>query len=325
MKTFKETGKRKAILFICALSASAILFANPAPGFAQTDQDEKSSTMKWQWSDDGEKLSVEVHGQVDFTDDYTDVKSVSDGGFVRIKEDRQGMSRRFEVKAGANGQLLRAFYLNGEKRGIDDTARKWITEILLHAVRQGAIDVDKRVVTLLRTGGVKGVLEEIERVSGDYGKRIYFVSLIKNESLSHSERASALRESTQQITSDFERANLLKSTAPMLLADSSLRTAFFKGVDTIRSDFEHRGVLSALLKRKPLSEQVLSQMLDSAARIPSDYEKASFLLEASSAYAGNARLHSAFLKTVDTIKSEYERGRVRSALLKNKQISQMTW
>ena len=100
----------------------------------------------------------------------------------------------------------------------------------------------------------------------------------------------------------------------------ALSGVFFQTVGTIDSDYEHRRVLSALLKTKSLSEQALTQLLDSAAAISSDYEKATLLLEASSAYTGDARLRSAFLKAVETINSDYERGRVLSALLKNKQI-----
>jgi hypothetical protein len=47
------------------------------------------------------------------------------------------------------------------------------------------------------------------------------------------------------------------------------------------------------------------------------------LLEASNAYTGDARLRNAFLKAVETIKSDYERGRVLSALLK-KQANRVT-
>ena len=65
---------------------------------------------------------------------------------------------------------------------------------------------------------------------------------------------------------------------------------------------------------------MLAQMLDSLATISSDHEKATFLLEASGLYTGDARLRNAFLKATDTIKSEHERGRVLSALLRNKQI-----
>ena len=65
---------------------------------------------------------------------------------------------------------------------------------------------------------------------------------------------------------------------------------------------------------------MLARMLESASGIGSDYEKATFLLEASELYSGESRLRTAFLKTVETIKSDHERGRVLSALLRNKQI-----
>jgi len=108
--------------------------------------------------------------------------------------------------------------------------------------------------------------------------------------------------------------------AAMYLDDVSLRGVFFQVVATIGSDYEHRGVLTALIKNRNLNEEVLNRMLDSASGISSDYEKATFLLEVSNTYTGDVRLKGAFLKVVETIKSDYERGRVLSALLKNKQI-----
>ena len=65
---------------------------------------------------------------------------------------------------------------------------------------------------------------------------------------------------------------------------------------------------------------MLRLLLDSATEMSSDYEKATLLVEVSNAYTGDSRLKSAFLKAVETIKSDYERGRVLSVLLKNKQI-----
>ena len=71
---------------------------------------------------------------------------------------------------------------------------------------------------------------------------------------------------------------------------------------------------------KNQSEEVLRLLLDSATEMSSDYEKATFLVELSNVYTGDTRLKSAFLKAVESIKADYERGRVLSVLLKNKQI-----
>ena len=386
MKLISRSLLRKVILLLAPLAAVFVPTA-VYHGFAQDKKVDGRSVMTWEHSDDGWRRRLEVRGKAEFNDDYTDVKDVSDDGVVRIEEMRHGQSRRYEVRREA-GQLTRAYYVNGVKQQLDAAAQTWIAQLVLTAVRQGGIDAERRVQTILRRDGVAGVLKEIEQIHSDYAQRRYFEALLKHGNLSetalkdtlahaargiksdyeqaqlligvapvlvnregalpaffqtvatiqsdyeHSRvlkallnRVSTSREllvqvagSTKAISSDYEKAGVLKAVAAVYLDDAALRDVFFQTVGTIASDYEHRRVLSALVKTKNLSEAALTQMLDSAAGISSDYEKATFLLEASNAYTGDARLRSAFLKAVETIKSDYERGRVLSALLKNKQI-----
>jgi hypothetical protein len=380
--------RSRAILFTLGFAAASFLFLKATGTLAQKPKDETRSTTTWEQSDDGLKMRVEIRGKAEFTDDYTDIRDVSEGGFVRIEEDRYGQSRRYEVRRSTNGEVRRTYYLNGDVRPLDQEARKWLAKIVLNAVRQSGIDADKRVQTIMRQRGLSGVLDEIALISSDYAKGIYFKTLIKNGNLNTAALQSVLRQAARQISSDYEqaqlligvapvltgkegalpaffeaiatiksdyehkrvltallkdntssqqvlvqiaksaarmssdyeKANVLKSVAAVYLDDRELRSIFFQTIETIESDYEHHGVLSALLKNSKLSEEVLSEMLDSASRMSSDYEKATFLMEASSAYAGDARLKAGFLKAAETIKSDYERGRVLSALIKNKQI-----
>lgn len=386
MKIFKTIRLKTILLILLALAISSLAFA-AIPAAAQTDKDESHHT--WEWNEDGWKKRVEIRGRAEFTDDYTDIKSISEGGSVRIEEERDGTTQRMDIKRDANGQLQRTYYVNGQARSIDEKARAWLASIMLQAVRQSAFDADRRIQRIFEQRGLGGVLQEISLSQGDYVKRIYFGVLIKNRSLNASALQSILLEAARQIssdyemaqlliatseviidknealpaffdatstiksdyersrilstmlkksgsnrevllsvvrstaslTSDYEKATVLKEAAAFNLEDAALAGAFFQTVKTITSDYEHRGVLSALLKRKGLGPEVLSRILESAARMSSDYEKATLLLEASAAYTGEARLRGAFLQTVETIKSDYERGRVLSALLKNKQIN----
>jgi hypothetical protein len=322
MNNFTIGGTVRLVLFMLtsSLGAALLLSSGHSRSQAQTPNTKTHSTTTWEWSDDGWRRRVEVRAKAEFAEDYSDISSLSEDGFVRIEEDHNGESRRLEVKRDESGQLFRKYFVNGEPRALDENGKKWVAELLLTAVRQGAIDVNKRVQTIVRQRGVNGMLDEIGNISGDYGKRIYFQALLKNQSLSRADLQKVLEAAGAQISSDYEKANLLKNTAEIFLDDSTLRNTFFQDIATIHSDYERRGALSALLKRKNLSAQVLSQVLETAASISSDYEKATFLLEASNMYTGDARLRSAFLKTVETIKSDHERGRVLSALLKNKQI-----
>lgn len=288
---------------------------------AQAQNSQTTSTIRWEWTDDGWTRRVEIHGKAEFNEDYSDVKSVTEGGFLRIEESHGGQTYQMLFRRDENGQLLRKYLVNGEVRSLDENGRKWIAGLLLTAVRQGAIDTDKRVSTMLRQGGVSAVLEEIASITGDYAKRIYFQSLLKNDSLTPSNLQKVLASLKTQIISDHEKANLLKQSADPFLRNSTVSAGFFQAVSSITSDYERRLTLSDVVKRRNLSEQVLEQMLDSASTISSDYEKATFLLEASNLYMGETRMRKAFLRAVETIKSDHERGRVLSALLKNKQIS----
>ncbi len=320
MKSSKTRGLVSSAVLLIAMSGAVIPPNYDYQARAQTAAQEKRSKTTWEWSDNGWRRRVEIQGKAEFNEDYTDVANVSDDGSVRIEEGRSGDDRRYDVSKDAGGQLVRKYFVNGELRPLDAKGREWLAGLLLIAVRQGTIDANRRVEKILKQRGIAGMLEEISSIEGEYGKRVYFQTLLKNESLNRADRSKVMLAASRQISSDHEKANILKNTADLFLADSTLSNALFEAIATIISDYEHRLTLSSLLKRKNLGEHVLSQMLASTAGISSDYEKATFLLEASSAYTSDAKLRSEFLKTVDTIKSDYERGRVLSALLRNKQI-----
>ena len=355
MKLLKHS--LKARVFWLLASFIAVLIAAPLPRLeAQKSRDETQSVTRWENSDTDKGLMrrLETRGKAEFTDDYSDVKSVSEGGWVIIEERRDRQSYRYEVRHDAGGQLTRMFYVNGVAQSIDANGKAWLAKFVLDAVRQGGFDAEKRVKTILGRGGVAGVLAEIDQIQGDYAKRIYYEQLLKQANLDAAGLRDVLKQMARNISSDYEQAQLLTAVAPMLTGKDVALQPYFDAVATIKSDYERsnvlktlmkqdkpssallvlvasstktissdyerRGVLSALVKTKNQSEEVLRLLLDSAAAMSSDYEKATLLLEVSNVYTGDARLKNEFLKAVETIKSDYERGRVLSALLKNKQI-----
>ena len=353
MKLLKRSFKAR-VLWLLA-SCVALLMSSPTAAlYAQKSRDENQSTTTWIIQDDGEKHRLEIRGKAEFSADYTDITSVSQGGWVIVEEIQNGQSRRYEVRRDGAGQITRTFYLNGTVRPLDENAKTWLAKFVLNAVRQGGFDAEKRVQTILAQRGVAGVLAEISQITSDYAKRIYFDQLIKQGNLNAAAMRDVLRQAAREISSDYEQAQLLINAAPMLTGKDVAMQPYFDAVATLKSDYEHsrvlkkllnqattssalqvlvasstktissdyerRGVLSALAKTKIQSDEVLRMLLDSATEMSSDYEKATLLVEVSNAYTGDSRLKSAFLKAVETIKSDYERGRVLSTLLKNKQI-----
>ena len=345
----------KARIFWLLASCLTLLISAPVPGFqTQKSRDENQNTTTWIQQDGREKRRLEIRGKAEFSDDYTDIKSISEGGWVIVEEVHDGQARRYEVRRDGAGQITRAFYVNGDMRPIDEVGKAWLAKFVLEAVRQGGFDAEKRVKTILAQRGVSGVLAEIDLIHGDYAKRHYFEQLFKQTNLDATAIRDVLHRMARDISSDYEQAQLLTAIAPRLTGKEIAIQPFFDAVATIKSDYEHsrvlktilkqeapssallvlvasstkaissdyerRGVLTALVKTRNQSEEVLRLLLDSATEMSSDYEKATLLVEVSNIYTGDARLKSAFLKAVETIKSDYERGRVLSTLLKNKQI-----
>jgi len=352
MKLLNHSIKAR-ILWLLA-SIVAVLIASPLPLHAQKSRDETQNSTTWIQQDGAQKRLLEIRGKAEFNDDYTDIKSVSEGGWVIVEERTSRDWFRYEVRRDPAGQITRAFYVNGSARPLDDSAKIWLNKFVLEAVRQGGFDAEKRVQQILQRRGVAGVLAEISLISSDYAQRHYYEALIKQSNLDASALRDLLRQAARDISSDYEKAQLLTGVAPLLIGKDAAIQPFFDAVATIKSDYERsrvlktimkqdaassavlvlvasstktissdyerHGVLSALVKAKNPSEEVLRMLLDSAAAMSSDNEKATLLMEVSNAYTGDTRLKSEFLKVVETIKSDYERGRVLSALLKNKQI-----
>ncbi|MCA1627987.1 MAG: hypothetical protein LC742_08485 [Acidobacteria bacterium] len=306
-------SKRFTMMTVLLLAA----FGQAAPAnTAHVQQSRDRSAWTWQRSDDGMKIEVRVEGKVEFAEDYSDVQQILGDGVLRIRDERTAEAKRYVVTRGADGQLKRSYSVNGEARAFDPGAREWLRGVLLLAARQGGLDARTRVKRILQRGGTKGLIEEISRIEGDYARRIYFEELLKVESLDAATLTSVLRDASKQISSDYERAQLLLHVADVYLVKSELLPIYFEATDRIDSDYEHRRVLSAALKKNKLGQNALLKMLKSSSAIQSDYEKATFLIEAAQLYAGETSLRAAFLEVVETINSDYERGRVLSNLAK---------
>lgn len=280
---------------------------------------EERSTWVWSHKDNGVLMEIRVEGNVDFTDDYTDIRSISEDGLFQARDERGGVARKLRVVRGADGEPQRSYFVNGRKRELDAEGRAWLAKFLIEAVRGSGLDAKARVTRILQERGARAVLEEISLIKGDYAKRIYFETLLKEGALSGDNLESALRQAAREISSDYELAVFLIESKDKYLGTDKMIPVFFEATRKIGSDYEHHRVLSAVVQKQP-GKRVLSLMLESAASISSDYEKASFLIEAAPLYMAEASLRSAFLQTVNSISSDYERGRVLSFVAKKTQF-----
>ena len=286
-----------------------------APSAQNISHQVNDSQGNWSWSSNGEKLEVKYSGAFAFTDDDTDIKEISPGGYIKISDGNWIGRHAVEIRE-RGGQLERRYFVNLSERPFEPEGRAWLRHNLPKFVRNTGIGAPARVARYLKSGGVAAVMGEIGRISSSYVKGIYFRELFKQATLTGEQYRTAMSQASREISSDYELAQLLIAVADRLPNDEASRTAYFAAATTISSDYELRRVYSTMLKRGPVSSQTLGNILQYATSIDSDYELSELLRQIMSQQSLDDKNRAAFFRAINTISSDYERKRVLSAVVK---------
>jgi hypothetical protein len=265
------------------------------------------------WRSGSCRAEVRLEGEVEFTDDFRGIARLSRGGELRIREDDGRTERVVEVRPDGDGVSYR-YSVDGRDRTFDAAARAWFDNMLLQLFRTG-FAAEERVAWMLRTQGLDAVIQEIGQLRSSYPMRIYYEVALAHPDVTSAQAAMLVRQAGQQITSDYELAELLIATADDRPFDDGIRDAFIAASGSLESDYEHRRVLALVLTRADLSAANVAAILESTASIGSDYEKAELLVSLSKRYIDSPDLRAAYLRTAVDIGSDFEKRRVVSAVL----------
>jgi beta-lactamase regulating signal transducer with metallopeptidase domain len=285
-----------------------------------TNDGEKSGN--YVWSDNGQKFEVNYRGDIEFTDDDSDVSRMSAGGYLRIKDGRRfGTDNSVEFRAGSGGAIERRFWVSGQERPFDPEGRKWLAEVLPKFIRQSGIGAKSRVARFMKSGRAAAVLAEIGRIEGSWAKRVYFTELFNQPGLSGATIQEALAQAGREVDSDFELASLLISSN-RLVTDDGVRRTYLEAARTIGSDFELRRVLSSIVKAGTMTPAIAASVLDTSGSIDSDFEQASLLVEFAARQPLDGPAGAAFFKALAGVSSSFEHNRVLKAVLQRTDLSE---
>ncbi len=261
------------------------------------------------WQSGWNNIEIETSGQVEFTNDDADVKTVSSGGYFKLEQRAYGVTKAFVATSGG-----RSYSVNGSAKPFDAEAKAWLAQTLPKYIRESAINAPARVQRMLGQRGAAGVLDEIAKIESDGSRRIYLYELLRTGGLKPEDLRESMRQA-RKISSDGEKAALLAAVAQSYRGPA-VREDYFYTVDTISSDGEHRRVLSSIVENYGADREMVARSLKSARRISSDGEKAALLMEASGqALSDEARQN--FFRAADSISSAGEHHRVLSAIIRH--------
>jgi hypothetical protein len=271
-----------------------------------------NSTITWRTNDGLHSREMRVHGDVHFNDDETDVKSISADGFFGYEESFGFSSRRYQATAGASGQIVRHYMVDGREKPFDADAQAWLRAVLPDLLRECGIDAPERVRRILKQGGAAAVLAEIGKIHSDGTRRLYIRELVPIGNLNTDQFQSVMRL-VRGMNSDGEKAALLVFLTPYTLKDN-LRDYTFEALKTINSDGEKHRVLTQFILQDP-SRGTLTLAARAAQGINSDGEKAAVLVDLVPHLRGNSDLPHPFFRAAESINSDGERARVLMAVI----------
>jgi beta-lactamase regulating signal transducer with metallopeptidase domain len=258
-------------------------------------------------------LSTTVDGTVEFTDDDTDVKSLSPNGRFRLEEGGLLSKRAYEVTADGAGNLTRSYSIGSTTKPMDDEGRAWLAHTLPQVIRESGIGAGPRVARILRQGGPEAVLTEIGRIHSDGSRRIYIEQLFSQATLKPSELKDAARL-TRSISSDGDKAQVLITVdANYFTAD--LRSYLFDAAESIHSDGDKRRVLSDVVEKDGGSLETLARTARAARDIASDGDKAEVLIQMAGPYRPDGEVDTAYFEAANSISSDGDHARVLSKML----------
>lgn len=272
-------------------------------------------SMTIQWNDGHQNFKFVVRGEVHFTDDEQDIKSVSPDGSLLIDRKNEDGHYRFEAHSTKDGSVERIYSVDGKTRPWIPGGKEWLARQLPQLVRDSAIDAPERIARIRRTKGEAGVLDYISLTHSDGAKRTYFHELFSGDPLNEETKSRAIHQVATGIHSDGDKAELLKTLAKQYVHSDELRPGFFAAERTIHSDGDRRSVLVSVLKESDGETATVKLAAESAATISSDGDKSDVLIHAIERSAQDESLQIAFLDAANTIHSDGDHQRVLLALL----------
>ena len=258
-------------------------------------------------------VSITIEGTVEFSDDDTDVKSLSRNGRFRLDDGGLLSKRGYEVKADGAGNLTRTYSVGWSTRPMDDEGRAWLARTLPQVIRDSGIGAGPRVARILRQGGPQAVLTEIGRIHSDGSKRVYLEQLFSQATLKPSDLKDAARL-IRSISSDGDKAQVIITVDANYFA-TDLRSYLFDAAESINSDGDKRRALSDIVKKDGGSLETLASAARAARHISSDGDKAEVLIEMATPYRPTGGVDMAYFEAANSISSDGDHARVLSKML----------
>lgn len=267
----------------------------------------------------GDDFKVEFEGDIVISKDDKDILDISRGGYIEIKKSSFGRSRKIVIES-EGGKLNKRYYVGWSEKKYNPEGREWLAEILPKIIRTTAIGAESRVNRFYEKGGANAVLNEIDRLKGDYVKSTYY-KLLLNKDIPDSDLQEVVTSAGNNIKSDYYLASILSSNQKRFLSNPRSAIAYIKASENIGSDYYMASVLSKAIKSNEINDEQLGKLIGITENIGSDYYMTSILTSILNNRELNKTNMDRIMKLSNNIGSDYYKSSLLKKALKKKNLS----
>ena len=261
-------------------------------------------TLTLKLSGGGCTVDLKADGRLTFNDDFTDIASLDSGGFFRLDVTERGVRRELHIES-RNGSLARTWRVNGREVPYDAAAQAWFAAFLIDLDRRTAIGIDVRLPHLLRTGGVKAVLDETGLMASDYARGLYYRQLLKTAQLTTGDVTRVLQQAAKLTKSDHYAHELIRAVAPRGLSDPAQRAAVSDVIDGMESDHYRAEAIKMLVASGRPGAEELDLLVRMLPQMKSDHYKMEVLTQVLKGATLTPAQHALLVKTAVNIQSDH--------------------
>ena len=223
------------------------------------------------------KLDIEYDGKIEFADDDKSIKSISRGGYLRIRKSSFGNRREVLAEAGPNNTVEYQFWI-GRRRVEDDAeAREWLADVLVEVVRSTGIGAEGRVKRFYEKGGLDGVLNEVDDIRSDFVSSIYLRELLAMK-LSDAELVKVAGYVPRELDSDHYITEVFKDYGDLFFKNEEATSAFLTSIRRMDSD-HYKSIILKRALREDLNDEMIVKVLDASTIMDSDHYKTTLFRE----------------------------------------------
>jgi len=257
------------------------------------------------------KISVRYDGEIEISDDETDFESISPRGYIKYNKN----GSRMYAEGNNHGDVSYELSINGHDVDPDSQEGKTFIALAIKDMIDIGFDAEGRMQRLYKKGGKEALLTAVDKLHGDYIKRMYLEWLLENTDLSDEEMIVIANKTERQIESAYDKSTVLSNHSEKFFRDSAVIGAWLAAVSTIHSDYDKANALKRIMEEQLPRNQMKAALL-SASTVESDYDKAGIIRTALEHNSYSKEDYDDMVKAISSVNSSYDKKELLKELVK---------